>query len=212
DVDGKPLASGTGSRRSFATQEYEFFGQDVWKVRQNLTLIYGVRWSTATPIYERDGLEIAPTVSLGEFFARRVQGAKLGQPVNDLITMDRAGKANDKPGFYSQDWNNFAPNVSVAWSPNFGNNFFGRVLGREGKAVIRGGFRMLYDRIGSALAVNFDLNSQLGFSASGNASANACNQSTSLCPRLTGLTPNVAAYPGIVLPSSLTFPLTHPPD
>src|SRR5215813_1435742 len=210
DKDGKPLAAGTGVVRSFATQEYEFYGQDVWKLRPNLTLVYGVRWSTSTPVYERDGLQIAPTVSLGEFFERRVAGAKNGQPVSDLITLDRAGKANGKRGFYDQDWNNFAPNFSVAWSPDFGNNFFGRLFGREGKSVVRGGFRMLYDRIGSALAVNFDLNSQLGFSASGNASANACNQSTSLCPRLTGLTPNVAAYPGIVLPSSLAFPLTQP--
>jgi hypothetical protein len=212
DQNGKPLPAGTGVSRSFATQEYEFYGQDVWKVRPNLTLVYGVRWSTSTPVYERNGLQIAPTVDLGDFFQRRVDGAKNGRPVSDLITLDRAGKANGKPGFYDQDWNNFAPNFSVAWSPDLGDNFFGRLIGREGRSVVRGGFRMLYDRIGSALAVNFDLNSQLGFSASSQGSANACNQSDSLCPRLTGLTPTVSGYPGIVLPSSLTFPLTQPTD
>jgi hypothetical protein len=39
-----------------------------------------------------------------------------------LISLDLSGKANDRPGFYKQDWNNFAPAVSVAWSPDFGDN------------------------------------------------------------------------------------------
>jgi hypothetical protein len=210
DAEGKPLPAGSASVRSFATQEYEFYGQDVWKLRPNLTLIYGMRWSTSTPVYETNGLQITPTTSLAEFFDRRVEGAKAGQPYNELLTLDRAGKANGKPGFYSQDWNNFAPNFSVAWSPNFGDNLLGRAIGRDGKAVFRGGFRMLYDRIGSALAVNFDLNSRLGFSANSASAANACNQTTSLCPQLTSLAPNVRSYPSIVVPPTLNFPLTHP--
>ena len=210
DADGNPLPSGTGSLRSFATQEYEFYGQDVWKIKPNLTLVYGLRWSTSTPVYERNGLQISPTVSLGEFFERRVEGARTGQPVRDLITLDRSGKANGRRGFYDQDWNNFGPNVSVAWSPNFGDNWFGRVIGREGKSVIRGGFRMLYDRVGSALAINFDLNSRLGFNAASTAAFNRCNQTNQLCPRLDGLTPDVNSYPSITVPTELQFPLTHP--
>lgn len=210
DADGKPLPAGTGSRRSLATEEYEFYGQDVWKIKPNLTLVYGLRWSTATPVYEQNGFQISPTVSLGEFFERRVAGAKAGQPVRDLITLDRSGKANGRPGYYDQDWNNFGPNVSVAWSPDFGDNWFGRLIGRENKSVIRGGFRMLYDRVGSALAVNFDLNSLLGFNAGSTAAFNLCNQTDKLCPRLTGLTPDVRSYPNITVPNSLNFPLTHP--
>ena len=33
-------------------------------------------------------------------------------------------------------------------SPDFGDGFFGRLLGRNGKSVIRGGFRVTYNRIG----------------------------------------------------------------
>ena len=209
DAAGKALPSGTGAARTFATEEYEFFGQDVWRLRQNLSVIYGARWGVSTPVYETNGLQIAPTVNLGEFFERRVAGAKAGTPVNDLITFDLAGKANGKPGFYAMDWNNVAPNVSVAWSPNFGDGWLGRAFGKDNKAVLRGGFRMLYDRVGSALAVNFDLNSRLGFNQGATAANNACNQTDRLCPRLTGLTPDVRNYPGITVPTSLIFPLTH---
>ncbi len=212
DIDGSPEPAGTGSLRSFATEEYEVYGQDIWKARPNLTLAFGLRFSVATPVYERSGLQISPTVSTGGFFDRRVDGAKKGQPVVELLTLDLAGKVNGKPGFYDTDWNNFAPNFSVAWSPNFGDNFFGNLIGREGRSVVRGGFRLLHDRIGSALAVNFDLNSKLGFSGSSASANNACNQTNRPCPLLTGLTPNVRGYPGIVVPSSLKLPLTHPTE
>jgi len=210
DADGGLLPTGSPAARTFATEEYELYGQDTWKVRPNLTLSYGLRWSTATPVYETNGLQVAPTVSLGDFFRRRVEGAYNGQPVLDLITLDRAGKVNDRPSFYDQDWNNFAPSVAVAWSPDFGDNSFGRLFGREGRSVVRGGFRMLYDRIGSALAVNFDLNSQIGFSSRSASANNACNQTTRPCPLLTGLDPNVKSYPGVVVPDSLVFPSAQP--
>ena len=79
-------------------------------------MTYGVRWSTSTPVYETDGLQVQPTQSLTEFFNKRVEGANRGVPYNELIELDLSGKANDKPGFYKQDWNNFAPSVAVAWS------------------------------------------------------------------------------------------------
>jgi hypothetical protein len=210
DIDGKPTAAGSPSARSFATEEYEFYGQDVWKIRPNLTLTFGLHYGVSTPVYERNGFQVSPTVDLGEFFQQRVDGAANGQPFRQLLTLDLAGEANNKPGFYKTDWNNFAPLATVAWSPDFGDNFLGHLIGRSGRSVIRGGFRTVYDRIGSALAVNFDLNSRLGFSASSAAAFNACDQTTSLCPLLTGLEPDVRTYPRLVIPPSLTFPFTHP--
>lgn len=210
DASGKILPAGSPATRSLATQEYDFYGQDTWKVKPNLTLTYGLRWGVSTPVYERNGLQVSPTVSLGEFFDRRVAGAKAGQPVRDLISLDRSGKVNGKKGLYETDWNNFAPSVAAAWSPDLGDNFFSRLFGRQGKSVLRGGYRLVYDRIGSALAVGFDLNSKLGFSAASASANNACNQTDRPCPLLTGLTPDVRNYPGIVVPASLTFPFTHP--
>ena len=111
-------------------------------------------------------------MNLSDYFNQRVESSFNGTPFNDPITFVLGGKANNAPGYYEQDWNNWAPSVSVAWSPDFGDNVFGRVLGREGKSVIRGGFRMSYDRIGSALAVNFDLNNLAGSTSARNINAN----------------------------------------
>ena len=209
DQSGQLQPAGTPTLRSFATEEYELYWQDSWRMRPNFTLTYGVRWSTSTPVYERQGIQVKPTVSLGDYFNQRRESANGGVPFNDPITFDLAGKANNAPGYYEQDWNNFAPSVAFAWSPDFGDNFFGRLVGRNGKSVIRGGFRMTYDRIGSQLAVNFDLNSVLGFTSGLGNAANTFNVSDRLGPLFTGPDPSVRTQPEVgTIPTNLTFPLT----
>jgi hypothetical protein len=215
DQAGQLQPVGTPTTRSFATQEYEFYAQDSWRWRSNLTVNYGVRWSTSTPVYERNGFQVKPVQSLGDYFRQRVESADRGVPFNDPITVDLAGKANNRPGFYNQDWNNFAPSVSAAWSPDFGDNAFGRLIGRKGRSVIRGGYRLSYDRIGSQLAVNFDLNNSLGFVSASGISANTFNVSDRLAPLFNGPNPEVRtllAARGVSLPGSISFPLTTPAD
>ena len=214
DPSGAILPPGSPANRTFATEEYELYAQDSWRVRPNFTLNYGVRWSTTTPVYEANGFQVQPVQSLGEFFERRVAGMESGVPYNELITLDRSGKANDRPGFYKQDWNNFGPSVSFAWSPDFGDNFFGRLIGRNGKSALRGGFRMTYDRVGSQLAVSFDLSNSLGFNSAPATSAGQFNVTNALPPLFTSLTPDVRTLPFIAgtFQTQLNFPLTVPAD
>jgi len=216
DESGQLQQVGTPTNRSFATQEYEAYVQDSWRMRPNFTLNYGVRWTTSTPVYEKNGLQVVPNISLTDYFNQRVESADRGVPFTDPITFILGGKANNAPGYYKQDWNNFAPSVSFAWSPDFGDNAFGRVFGREGKSVIRGGFRMTYDRIGSQLAVNFDLNNLAGFTSAKNINANTFDViDPDLGPQFGGLNPNVRSFtfPGQgAIPATLSFPLTVPSD
>lgn len=206
-ADGSLQTTGTPTTRTFATEEYEVYFQDSWRMKPTFTLTYGLRWGTSTPVYETNGIQVKPTVSLGEYFDRRRESAFNGVPFNDSISFDLAGKKNGRPGYYEQDWNNFAPAVAFAWSPDLGDNLFGRVFGRNGKSVLRGGFRMTYDRIGSQLAVNFDLNSVLGFTGSQSNAANTFNVSDRLGPLFAGTNPSVRGFVGGI-PSNLTFPLT----
>lgn len=203
---------GAGVSRTFKTEEYEWYAQDSWRMFNNLTVNYGVRWSTGTPVYEANGLQVKPTMSLSDFFDRRAQGAFNGTPYNGLITVDKAGKANNKPGYYKQDWNNFAPALSAAWSPNFKNGFLRALFGSDNKSTIRGGFRMTYDRIGSALAVAFDLNSTLGYTATKAIAANTYDVAFAQGPLFSGLGQNIRILPGVAGSTTLTFPLQTPAD
>jgi hypothetical protein len=214
DANGGLQPTGTPSLRAFATQEYETYMQDSWRMRPSFTLTYGVRWSTSTPVYEKNGVQVKPVQSLGAYFNQRVASALNGVPLNTPITLDKAGKANGRPGYYKQDWNNFAPSVAFAWSPDLGENFFGRLIGRKDRSVVRGGFRMTYDRIGSQLAVNFDLNSALGFSSSQTVAANTFNVSDRPGPQFGGFGDNPRTFPFLAgnLASQLNFPLTTPSD
>src|SRR6266550_472619 len=213
DVNGKLQPGGTSSKRTFATQEYDVYFQDSWRMKQNITLTYGLRWGTSTPVYETQGFEVAPTTPLGDFFDNRVQGSFNGTPYNTPITLDKAGKFYHKPGFYPQDWNNFGPSVAIAWSPNF-KGLLGKALGRDGKSVLRGGFRVTYDHIGGQLAVNFDGSNQLGFASALSVPVNTYNVTTSLGPLFTGGVPDVRTLPKIAgfFGTQLNFPLTQPSD
>ncbi|HEU0253037.1 MAG TPA: carboxypeptidase-like regulatory domain-containing protein, partial [Pyrinomonadaceae bacterium] len=114
DASGQLQPVGTATDRAFATQEYEWYFQDSWRMRPNFTLNYGIRWSTSTPVYEKNGLQVVPNVNLSDYFNQRVDSSFNGNSFNDPITFILGGKANNGPGYYDQDWNNWAPSVSFA--------------------------------------------------------------------------------------------------
>jgi hypothetical protein len=149
--DGSLLPLGSPSVRDFASQAYDEYVQDTWKVLPSLTLTLGLRYSLERPVYEKNGFEVQPTVPLGNYLAQRVAAGKQGTNFVDLITLDKSGPANGRRPMYNWDKNNFQPRIAAAWSPD------------NGKTSIRGGFAMTNDYFGQALAVDFDLNSSIGY-------------------------------------------------
>lgn len=206
------LAPGIPSQRDFASEGYDFYAQDTWRILPSLTLSYGLRWGIDTPLYETSGFQVQPTEGLGNFFDRRAAAAANGQALNDLITFDLAGPYYNKPGFYPQSWTDFSPRVAAAWSPDFSSGFWHSLFGNAGDSVIRGGFSMLYDHLGSALAVSYDLNNAYGFAASADINANTYNVTDSLAPLFTGFDDSVRGLPGLNIPQTINFPLTPPAD
>ena len=65
------LAPGNSLNRDFASQAYDGYVQDTWKVRPSLTLTLGLRYGLERPVYERNGFEIQPTVPLGDYLRPR---------------------------------------------------------------------------------------------------------------------------------------------
>lgn len=206
DLDGNILPSGTPINRSFATEEYDAYVQDIWKLRSDLTLTLGLRYGLSRPVYETEGYQVVPNRRLGEFFEQRVQSSAQGVPYNELIQFETGGPSYDKPGFYGMDWNNLQPRIAFAWSPDFGNNFFGKLFGRKGRSTIRGGFAITNDYFGQQLAVTFNQLSTLGFTTENTIAANTYNTSTNPPPRFIGFGQSIRSLPGIPPPDRFQTP------
>jgi hypothetical protein len=201
DIDGSVLPAGTASDRTFATEEYDLYMQDVWKATSNLTLTLGLRYGMSRPVYEKNGFQVVPNQRLGDVFERRQFFAAQGVPSNELIDFQLGGPANNAPGFYSMDWNNLQPRFAVAWSPSFNGGFLGALFGSNNESVIRGGFGITNDYFGGQLAVSFDGLSSIGFTSDTTISANTYNVTDNLAPLLTGFNMDIRALPGIPAPA-----------
>lgn len=201
DLQGNIVAAGTPTVRNFATEEYDVYAQDIWKPFRSLTLTLGLRYGLSRPVYEKDGYQVAPTVSLSDFFSQRVNGSANGVPYNGLINFDYAGPKYKKQGFYKLDKNNFQPRIAAAWSPDFEKGFLRTVFGGQSTSTFRGGFAITNDHFGEQLAVNFDQLSTLGFTTQNTIAANTYNTSSSPAPRFTGFNQPIRSLPGLSAPN-----------
>ena len=165
DRNGNPQPVGSAVARELASDEYEVYAQDSWQIRPNLTVTGGLRYGLFSPPYEVNGLQVAPAISMGEWFNQRAENMKKGIPSNQspIVTFDLAGPKNHRKGFYDWDKNNIAPHVALAWTPIAERGFL-RALTGAGDMVIRGGYAKAYDRLGLGLATNFDEGFAFGMS------------------------------------------------
>lgn len=167
DKQGNQLPVGQPIAREYAADEYEVYLQDSWQVHPTLTVTAGVRYSVYSPPYEVNGLQVSPTISMGEWFAQREQNMRAGIPSNQspLVTFDLSGPKNGRRGFYDWDKNNWAPRVSAAWTPKAEGGLLGALTGGD-RMVIRGGYTKVFDRLGQGLALNFDQGFAFGMATS----------------------------------------------
>jgi hypothetical protein len=211
--DGSLLPAGAPTTRNFATQAYEEYFQDSWKIRPHVTLTLGLRYSLERPVYETQGFEVQPTVALGTYFQNRLAAADQGQNFIDPLVVNRSGPANGGKPMYNWDKNNFQPRVAVAWSPNYSSGPLHYIFGDGGKSVIRGGFAITNDYYGQALAVDWDLNNTLGFTSNYTTPANTYDTvASNLAPLFTGFNQDIRSLPKVATPASLQFPLSQPLD
>ncbi len=166
---GTAIPIGDPSIRKFGTNEYEGYVQDSWRVRRDLTLTYGVRYSNFSVPSELNGVQVGTTVGLDTYFAQRVGAMALGIPNSQLsaasLTYALNGTANGTSGWYGRDNNNFAPRFSFAYSPETKGDHWWSKMGGHG-SVLRGGFAMVYDRYGSDLITNIDNSGSPGLATS----------------------------------------------
>ncbi len=110
-----PFNGGVASNRLAKEEFYIGYAQDEWKIRPNLTLNYGLRYEYYSPLREDKNRQVVFDIDKGT-----------------ILPSDTTP--------YKAVKTNFAPRVSLAWSPGpKGTGFFG-----GGKTVVRGGFGINY--------------------------------------------------------------------
>jgi hypothetical protein len=115
-VNGAPFA------RNWRYDNHAFYIEDKWKAARRVSVTAGLRWDYYTPVDERDALALQPILIRGDARATMLSNA----------TLYFSGNAVQRP-FYKQDFNNFGPNIGVAWDV-FGN----------GKTSFRAGYSIKY--------------------------------------------------------------------
>ena len=123
------------TRFNYAAQypEFDFFGQDTWKVRRNLTVDLGLRWE----------MRLSPR-SPNNIVLRPEQRIALGEPATNTFKFGE-GKLYDDSLYL------FAPTVGIAWDPK-----------GDGKSSIRANYRLAYDRTNTFLFSSFIFQSAPG--------------------------------------------------
>ncbi|MEQ1762688.1 MAG: carboxypeptidase regulatory-like domain-containing protein [Pyrinomonadaceae bacterium] len=126
---------------------YGLYVQDSWKLAPNFTINYGVRWQPQSAfvalsegIYTK--LENWEQVYGISGYGNVFKPGTLTGSAPRVVPLEIGEKA------YEDDINNFAPSVGVVWSPNFGDSWFGKIFGSNGKSVIRGGYSQAFVREG----------------------------------------------------------------
>jgi hypothetical protein len=107
--------------------QFNFFGQDQWRVRPGLSLSFGLRYEYNTPIREvHDRIENS-----------------FSDPALNLVPGLRTF-IEERSKIFNADRNNLAPRFGVAYSPNPFN--------KDRITVIRAGYGVFYDQILGAVA------------------------------------------------------------
>jgi len=134
---GVPASYNQQSGALIVAQAYEhyFYAQDVWRVKNNLTLTLGTGYQIDTPLeeFQNGGISrvcVQPGVQSAVF-----PTAPLGYTLSGDPGCNRQGGPSTK-------YNHFGPRVGFAWSPGWSN----RLMGGPGKTSMRGGFGLYFNR------------------------------------------------------------------
>ena len=151
-TSGSLISDGAFINRNFKANEFEGYVQDAWRIRPNLTVTYGVRYTILQTPWETHGQQIVPTVDTHAWATQREKAALSGQIYEPDLTFSPSGPYYNKPGYWSHDKNDFAPRLAIAYAP-------------DAKTSIRAGAGIYYDHFGEALVNDVDRHGSFGLSS-----------------------------------------------
>jgi len=139
---------GSASYERLHSHRLDFYGQDTWRLRSNLTVNYGLRWELVTPYVDQ-----ADAISVFRF------PPASGQPAPQSHVFPTAppgllfpGDPGVPRGLTQTYYRSFAPRIGLSYSPGW--------LGRD-KLVIRSAYGMFYNPIEQSVLLQFQWRSTL---------------------------------------------------
>jgi hypothetical protein len=139
-------------------RQFDFFLQDNWRWKPNLSLNLGVRYALQTPFAA--GNSSYSTATLDDLWgvSGYLPGCDLSNPTRDTCNLFRPGTMpGAKPTYqnlgkgvkaYEMDANNVAPSIGVNWMPSAKSGFLRSLLGAQGDTSISAGYSRAFDRRG----------------------------------------------------------------
>lgn len=214
------ISSITGDARlNASTGQYDYLGvgrqegrlresgayvQDQWRVRPNVSLNAGIRYDVQAPFYALNSLYSFATID-------DLCGVSGKASDNSCNLFQSGSMPGVKPTFkqlekgtklYDTDYNNFAPNVGFAWTPDARPGALGALMGPEANFVVRGGYTRSFTR-GGLNDFTGVLNSNPGIQITANRDPNLGNLGT-----LPVLLRETSRLGPPAIPSKPNYPLT----
>jgi hypothetical protein len=141
------------------TPSYNVYFSDIWHMRSDFTLTYGLGYQLEMPPYEVDGKQVLVVDVAGnpirteDYLATRKRAALAGQVYNPTLgfaTIRNVGGGRKYP--YDPFYGGFSPRISAAWNPRFSSGILGSLFGQN-KTVLRGGWGLTYGRMNGVINI-----------------------------------------------------------
>src|SRR4029077_2045411 len=135
---GQAIPLGAPLQREYKWHEFDFYAQDTWKARSDLSLTFGLHYSLLQPPTEINGTQVGTCVvtgngcqpySLSAYYAASAQQGASGGSASNVpeIAFDLSGRSNHRADFWQPDKRDFSPRLAFAWAPHkdegFGHQF-----------------------------------------------------------------------------------------
>jgi Carboxypeptidase regulatory-like domain len=168
---GRPLDVNTGQYKPFGAYNLDevqhasgIWAQDRWRLRQNLTLNYGLRWDFYGDNHDVTGFYSSPA-TIADLWGPTPVGVinspgTLGGPTNPTFLARNSA--------YNSQMMNPSPAIALAWNPSSDHGLLGKLLGHN-KTVIRTGYSLRHYAEGAQNYWAFASNSGAFFFQGGSA-------------------------------------------
>ena len=146
------------SRAEGRLRQADFFVQDNWRMRSNLTINAGLRYAVQPAFRALNNSYSIPTLNDVWGISGYVPGCEPSAATPATCNLFKPGVTpGHTPQFqnlgkgvkaYNTDFDNLAPTIGFNWTPSRPGGFLAKVLGKPGDTAISGGFSRGYERHG----------------------------------------------------------------